>query len=178
MRHPDSFGIRDFEVPSSGDLLELRQAVAPSITPAVRVSRSPPRQPSAAMMDLDPARGVDAAEPVGHCRPTRRAGDLQDPYNHVVARPPAPRGGRRLAVRRPAGSSRTGPGAWPPGAAARVIELKYLITVYPAREESGRWRAVWYENGERQQCEAGTEEKLAAKLEKAWRQRGCPRWAG
>src|SRR5271157_3816307 len=47
-----------------------------------------------------------------------------------------------------------------------VIELEYGITVYPAREEHGRWRAVWYENGERQQCEAGTEEKLAAKLEK------------
>jgi hypothetical protein len=38
--------------------------------------------------------------------------------------------------------------------------------VYPAREEHGRWRAVWYENGARQQCEAGTEEKLAARLEK------------
>ncbi len=47
-----------------------------------------------------------------------------------------------------------------------VIELEYGITVYPAREEHGRWRAVWYENGERQQCEAGTEQKLAAKLEK------------
>ena len=47
-----------------------------------------------------------------------------------------------------------------------VIELEYGITVYPAREESARWRAVWYENGERQQCEAGTEEKLAARLEK------------
>ena len=30
------------------------------------------------------------------------------------------------------------------------------------REEQGRWRAVWYENGERQQCEAASEEKLAA----------------
>ena len=28
------------------------------------------------------------------------------------------------------------------------------------------WRAVWHENGERQQCEAASEEKLAAKLEK------------
>ena len=35
-----------------------------------------------------------------------------------------------------------------------------------AREERGRWRAVWHENGQRQQCEAATEEKLAAKLEK------------
>ena len=47
-----------------------------------------------------------------------------------------------------------------------VIELEYGITVYPARREHGRWRAVWYENGERQQCEAGTGEKLAARLEK------------
>jgi integrase len=47
-----------------------------------------------------------------------------------------------------------------------VIELDYGITVYPAREEKGRWRAVWHEDGKRQQCEAGTEQKLAAKLEK------------
>jgi hypothetical protein len=47
-----------------------------------------------------------------------------------------------------------------------VIELEYGITVYPAREEMGRWRAVWHENGQRQQCEAGTQEKLTAKLEK------------
>jgi len=47
-----------------------------------------------------------------------------------------------------------------------VIELEHGITVYPARGETGRWRAVWHENGQRQQCEAGTEEKLAAKLEK------------
>src|SRR6266436_1663206 len=46
-----------------------------------------------------------------------------------------------------------------------VIELEYGITVYPAREEQGRWRAVWHENGERQQCEAASEEKLAVKLE-------------
>jgi len=47
-----------------------------------------------------------------------------------------------------------------------VIELEYGITVYPAREDHGRWRAVWYEDGERQQCEAASEEKLAARLEK------------
>jgi integrase len=40
------------------------------------------------------------------------------------------------------------------------------ITVYPAREEQGRWRAVWHENGARQQREAASEEKLAAKLAK------------
>ncbi|MGD0604728.1 MAG: hypothetical protein ABSA53_14140 [Streptosporangiaceae bacterium] len=39
-------------------------------------------------------------------------------------------------------------------------------TVYPTREEQGRWRAVWHENGERQQCEAASGDKLAAKLAK------------
>ena len=53
----------------------------------------------------------------------------------------------------------------PPGG-GEVIELECGITVYPARSEGGRWRAVWYEAGERQQCEAATEEKLAPKLEK------------
>jgi integrase len=47
-----------------------------------------------------------------------------------------------------------------------VIELEGGITVYPARGDRGRWRAVWYENGERQQCEAVSEDKLAARLEK------------
>ncbi|HTR95064.1 MAG TPA: tyrosine-type recombinase/integrase [Trebonia sp.] len=47
-----------------------------------------------------------------------------------------------------------------------VIEMESGITVYPARGERGRWRAVWYENGQRQQCEAVTEDRLAAKLEK------------
>jgi hypothetical protein len=47
-----------------------------------------------------------------------------------------------------------------------VIELDCGITIYPARSEGGRWRAVWHEGDERQQCEAPTEEKLAAKLEK------------
>jgi integrase len=47
-----------------------------------------------------------------------------------------------------------------------VIELECGITVYPARSAGGRWRAVWQEAGERQQCEAATEEKLAPKLEK------------
>ena len=47
-----------------------------------------------------------------------------------------------------------------------VIELECGITVYPARCERGRWRAVWYEDGRRQQCEAVQEDRLAAKLEK------------
>jgi integrase len=47
-----------------------------------------------------------------------------------------------------------------------VIELELGITVYPPRDKGGRWRAVWQENGARQQCESVSEEKLAAKLEK------------
>src|SRR5215472_7442399 len=47
-----------------------------------------------------------------------------------------------------------------------VIELECGITVYPPRSEGGRWRATWYEAGQRQQCEAATENKLASKLEK------------
>jgi len=47
-----------------------------------------------------------------------------------------------------------------------VIELEYGITVYPARFEGDRWRAVWYEGGERQQCQSVREATLAARLEK------------
>ena len=47
-----------------------------------------------------------------------------------------------------------------------VIELEYGITVYPTREGRDRWRAVWYENGTRRQCEAVSQERLAARLEK------------
>jgi integrase len=47
-----------------------------------------------------------------------------------------------------------------------VIELGNGITVYPPRFEGDRWRAVWYEDGQRQQCESVREDKLAARLEK------------
>jgi hypothetical protein len=47
-----------------------------------------------------------------------------------------------------------------------VIELGCGVTVYPARSEGGRWRAVWHEDGQRRQCEAVSEDRLAAKLEK------------
>jgi len=40
------------------------------------------------------------------------------------------------------------------------------ITVYPAREPGDRWRAVWYEDGRRCQCQAISEERLAARLAK------------
>ena len=38
--------------------------------------------------------------------------------------------------------------------------------MYPARFEGGRWRAVWYEDGQRRQCESRSEDTLAGKLEK------------
>lgn len=73
--------------------------------------------------------------------------------------------------RRASGTGRSPAFVGPTGHAAtrgggEVIELECGITVYPARSEGGRWRAVWHESGERQQCEAPTEEKLSAKLEK------------
>jgi hypothetical protein len=46
------------------------------------------------------------------------------------------------------------------------METAEGITVYPARSPGDRWRAVWYENGTRQQCQAASEERLVAKLEK------------
>ena len=85
-------------------------------------------------------------------QPARKAAR---PARRAKAARPAP--GRVLANGTARAATRGG---------GEVVELGYGITVYPAREESGRWRAVWYEDGKRQQCEAGTEQKLAAKLEK------------
>ena len=84
----------------------------------------------------------------------------------------------RAGVSRPAATAarpgRTGRPVFAPGtgrAATRgdgrvVVELECGITVYPARGEGDRWRAVWYEAGRRRQCEAVAEGKLAAKLAK------------
>jgi integrase len=47
-----------------------------------------------------------------------------------------------------------------------VVEVEGGITVYPARCPGDRWRAVWYENGRRRQCEAISETRLAARLAK------------
>jgi integrase len=47
-----------------------------------------------------------------------------------------------------------------------VVEVGCGVVVYPAREAGDRWRAVWYENGRRRQCQAVTEDRLAGKLEK------------
>jgi integrase len=93
----------------------------------------------------------------------------------------------RTGARRPGAKERAGRPARPrsfPGGTSRaatrgedraVIELEFGITVYPPQPEPegtgkkrrpARWRAVWYEDGERQQCESVSEEKLAADLEK------------
>jgi hypothetical protein len=48
----------------------------------------------------------------------------------------------------------------------QVIVTDAGITVYPARFAGDRWRAVWYEpDGTRKQCQAVSEERLAARLE-------------
>ena len=53
----------------------------------------------------------------------------------------------------------------PPGF-RQVIVTDEGITVYPARFAGDRWRAVWYEpDGTRRQCQAVTEERLAARLD-------------
>ena len=84
------------------------------------------------------------------------------------ARGKSGRPARRAKAGRPAPgrSARAGPGAPPPGAAARSSSWSTASPCTRLREEHGRWRAVWYETGDRQQCEAASEEKLAARLEK------------
>ncbi len=47
-----------------------------------------------------------------------------------------------------------------------VVEVAGGITVYPARAEGDRWRAVWCEGGRRRQCESVSEAGLAARLVK------------
>src|SRR5690348_18006166 len=47
-----------------------------------------------------------------------------------------------------------------------VVEVGWGVVVYPARFAGDRWRAVWYEGGRRRQCEAASEERLAARVEK------------
>ena len=47
-----------------------------------------------------------------------------------------------------------------------VVEVGCGVVVYPARFAGDRWRAVWHEGGRRRQCEAVTEDRLAARVEK------------
>jgi integrase len=92
----------------------------------------------------------------------------------IPTKSPQPGRGKAARADRQAMVGRPGPGvvlANGTGRAAtrgggEVVVLEHGITVYPLREEPGRWRAVWYENGERLQCEAASEEKLAPKVAK------------
>jgi hypothetical protein len=53
-----------------------------------------------------------------------------------------------------------------PGSRAAIV-TDQGITVYPARCEGGRWRAVWYEpDGSRGQCQSVSQQGLAVRLEK------------
>jgi hypothetical protein len=76
---------------------------------------------------------------------------------------PAASGARPGRTGRPVFATGTGRAATR-GDGRVVVELEGGVTVYPARGEGDRWRAVWYENGRRRQCEAVAEDKLAAKL--------------
>jgi hypothetical protein len=88
--------------------------------------------------------------------------------------PQPPRGGVSRPAATGARPGRAGRQLFPAGtgrAATRgdgrvVVEVEGGITVYPARGEGERWRAVWYEGGRRRQAEAVAEDKLAAKLAK------------
>ena len=75
----------------------------------------------------------------------------------------APAEGEEGPTRRPEPCPRERNGRAATSGDGEVIELECGITVYPARCEGGRWRAVWHEDGQRQQCEAATEDKLTAK---------------
>lgn len=79
----------------------------------------------------------------------------------------SPQAARGAALRRAPGQVRSsGAGCPATRGGNEFIGLEHGITVYPARDERGRWRAIWREAGRREQCEAATEEKLAAKLDK------------
>ena len=75
----------------------------------------------------------------------------------------------RGAVRRrrdPAGGA-AGAASNPAPGSREPIVTGQGITIYPARCEGDRWRAVWYEpDGSRGQCQSVSEHGLAAKLEK------------
>ena len=74
------------------------------------------------------------------------------PVQRKVAKPPA-RPKKSSAVPR-SHVLASGNGRAATRGGGEVIELECGITVYRARSEGGRWRAVWYESDERQQCEA------------------------
>ena len=70
-----------------------------------------------------------------------------------LARGAVSRARRAAAKPRAAGSAASRVAGVETRAATRgdgeVIELDLGITVYPPRQDGGRWRAAWYEDGER-----------------------------
>jgi ADP-ribose pyrophosphatase YjhB (NUDIX family) len=68
--------------------------------------------------------------------------------------------------RDPAGGAAGAASSPAPGSREPVV-TEQGITIYPARCEGDRWRAVWYEpDGSRGPCQSVSEHGLAAKLEK------------
>jgi hypothetical protein len=104
--------------------------------------------------------------------PGRERADSKIPTKNPQPVPAEPGRHRRAAAgsRRPGRAQSGGPVVSGVTRAARdgrrVIETPEGITVYAARCDGDRWRAVWYENGERKQCQAASEGRLAAALEK------------
>jgi hypothetical protein len=82
----------------------------------------------------------------------------QNPHN----RPEAALAERKAATAQPRAASRVA--GIETRAATRgdgdVMELDLGITVYPPRDKGGRWRAVWHEDGERQQCDSVSQDKI------------------
>jgi integrase len=81
----------------------------------------------------------------------------------------APAGPGRAGVRRrrvPVGEAARAASVAVPVSREPIV-TEQGITVYPARCEGDRWRAVWYEpDGSRGQCQSVSEQGLAVKLEK------------
>jgi hypothetical protein len=102
------------------------------------------------------------------CHGRTQAPGRRDPHRNPqpgrAGRSAVPRGKARrtaqgTAVRRDAREATRGSGR-------AVVEVAGGITVYPGPGAGDRWRAVWYEGGVRRQCQAVSEERLSARLEK------------
>jgi hypothetical protein len=78
--------------------------------------------------------------------------------------PPGP--GKKASGVSPSPVFASGSGRAATRGSGEVIELDCGVTVDLTHFAGGRWRAVWHEAGERQQCESASEERLAAGLEK------------
>jgi hypothetical protein len=102
------------------------------------------------------------------------------PDSKIPTRSPQPVPGRSGPGRAPAGPGRAAArrrrapesvaaslvGGVAPGSRAATV-TDQGITVYPARCEGDRWRAVWYEpDGSRRQCQSVSQQGLAVRLEK------------